>query len=134
LVIGRYGGSGTAAKRILSAAEVLEIYGPNLHPLGDADIRGRTQVLGDSIILIALDVAGLSKGRVYPLELRAGSCATGGPLLLSLNPVVGTAGAISAGKTQVHIDQIASGQAHSVTLYSPEKTALACGDLKLPPR
>lgn len=97
-----------------------------------SDVSGTAVVTRTTLgAQVVLHLSGLRAGAQYPAEIRAGSCMSGGSLLVELNPVGGRTDGRGQSSTLLPSSELQDGQRYFVLAYTPQIRKAACGDFPL---
>jgi len=101
-----------------------------LRALEGSGVTGEVVALHDAdLVTLVVELEGLPTEGQYEIRVGRGSCATGGPMLLELNPVLGVADGTGISTTTLEADALATDEAQFIEVRGEGDVALACGNV-----
>ena len=102
-----------------------------LDEVNSSGVSGEAMAMhSDDAVVVILDLDGLTDEGEYAAHIHIGSCAEGGPVAVSLNPVLGLADGTGTSTTTLEADELAEGDPHFIMVHGEGGTPIVCGDLE----
>jgi predicted small lipoprotein YifL len=84
----------------------------------------------DGSVTMFLELEGLPEEGEYSAHIHSGTCESGGPVAVPLNPVMGLADGTGSSTTILEPDDIPVGEAHFIQVHGQGGTPIACADME----
>ncbi|TVR55127.1 MAG: hypothetical protein EA421_07195 [Gemmatimonadales bacterium] len=102
-----------------------------LDEVNSSGVSGEAMAMhSDDAVVVILDLDGLTDEGEYAAHIHIGSCAEGGPVAVSLNPVLGLADGTGTSTTTLEADELTEGDPHFIMVHGEGGTPIVCGDLE----
>ncbi len=102
-----------------------------LAPANASGVSGEAMAMhADDAVVVILELEGLTEEGQYAAHIHIGSCAEGGPVAVTLNPVLGLADGTGTSTTTLEADELDPDDPHFIMVHGEGGTPIACGDME----
>jgi hypothetical protein len=102
-----------------------------LDEVNSSGVSGEAMAMhSDDAVVVILDLDGLTDEGEYAAHIHIGSCAEGGPVAVSLNPVLGLADGTGTSTTTLEAHELTEGDPHFIMVHGEGGTPIVCGDME----
>jgi len=102
-----------------------------LTAVGGSGVTGEAMAMhSQDVVMVILELDGLTAGMNHPAHIHAGTCAAGGPVAVPLTPVTGLANGTGASTTSLDADELRPSQSYFIQVHAGDGTPVACGDME----
>jgi hypothetical protein len=102
-----------------------------LDEVNSSGVTGEAMAMhSDDAVVVILDLDGLTDEGEYAAHIHIGSCAEGGPVAVSLNPVLGLADGTGTSTTTLEAHELTEGDPHFIMVHGEGGTPIVCGDME----
>ncbi|MEX2531929.1 MAG: hypothetical protein WD960_14265 [Gemmatimonadota bacterium] len=84
----------------------------------------------DGSVTMFVELEGLPEEGEYAAHIHSGTCESGGPVALPLNPVMGLADGTGSSTTILEPDDMPMGEAHFTQVHGEGGAPIACADME----
>ncbi len=102
-----------------------------LAPANASGVSGEAMAMhADDAVVVILELEGLTDEGQYGAHIHIGTCADGGPVAVTLNPVLGLADGTGTSTTTLEADELDPDDPHFIMVHGEGGTPLVCGDME----
>jgi hypothetical protein len=102
----------------------------SLTAVGGSGVTGEAMSMhSDDLFVVLVEVQGLPAEGAYPAHIHSGTCESGGPVAVRLNPVNGLSDGTGTSMTTMEASEVASGGSFFVQIHGEGNAPIACGDI-----
>lgn len=97
----------------------------------DSGVSGEATAMHlHDIVVVVVELEGISDAGEYAAHIHSGSCEEGGPVSAALNPVVGLADGTGASNTTLDVTEVEQDQPLFIQVHGAGGSPIACGNIE----
>jgi hypothetical protein len=101
-----------------------------LAAVGSSGVTGEAMTMNsDDLMVLLVELQGLPPEGTFPAHIHAGTCASGGPVAVRLNPVNSLADGTGTSITTMDASEVPADGSFFVQIHGEANAPIACGDL-----
>lgn len=102
-----------------------------LSQVNSSGVSGEAMAMhSDDAVVVILELDGLIEEGEYAAHIHIGTCAEGGPVTVTLNPILGLADGTGTSTTTLEAEELAQGDPHFLMVHGKGGTPIVCGDME----
>lgn len=102
-----------------------------LGEVNSSGVSGEAMAMhSDDAVVVILELNGLIEEGEYAAHIHIGTCAEGGPVAVTLNPILGLADGTGTSTTTLEADDLAQDDPHFLMVHGEGGTPIVCGDME----
>jgi len=121
----------------LAEETAVDTVGEMIHAMIELSAVNESGVQGEAIamhtddtVIVLIEVSGLPEEGEYAAHIHTGSCESGGPVAIALNPVLGEADGTGTSTTTFDADDLPTDAPQFIQVHGAGGTPIACGDIE----